>query len=98
MGSFRIVAALFLFAFVAAVHAQGNYPTKPIRMIVPFPPGGGTDILSRLVASKLTERAGWSIVVDNRPGAGGNIGLDSAAKAAPDGYTIVMGQTSNLAI
>jgi tripartite-type tricarboxylate transporter receptor subunit TctC len=67
-------------------------------MIVPFPPGGGTDILSRLVASKLTESVGWQIVVDNRGGAGGNIGLDAAAKAAPDGYTMVMGQTSNLTI
>jgi tripartite-type tricarboxylate transporter receptor subunit TctC len=67
-------------------------------MIVPFPPGGGTDILSRLVANKLTESVGWQIVVDNRGGAGGNIGLDAAAKAAPDGYTMVMGQTSNLTI
>ena len=78
--------------------AQGTYPTKPIRMIVPFPPGGGTDILSRLVANKLTESVGWQIVVDNRGGAGGNIGLDAAAKAAPDGSTMVMGQTSNLTI
>jgi tripartite-type tricarboxylate transporter receptor subunit TctC len=78
--------------------AQNNYPTKPIRMIVPFPPGGGTDILSRLVANKLSETLGWQIVVDNRGGAGGNIGLDAGAKAAPDGYTMVMGQTSNLTI
>jgi len=78
--------------------AQANYPTKPIRLIVPFPPGGGTDILSRLVANRLTETLGWQIVVDNRGGAGGNIGLQGAAQAAPDGYTMVMGQTSNLAI
>ena len=78
--------------------AQANYPTKPIRLIVPFPPGGGTDILSRLVANRLTETLGWQIVVDNRGGAGGNIGLQAAAQAAPDGYTMVMGQTSNLAI
>ena len=92
-------AALFAAcAFGAQVNAQGTYPTKPIRMIVPFPPGGGTDILSRLVANKLTESVGWQIVVDNRGGAGGNIGLDAAAKAAPDGYTMVMGQTSNLTI
>jgi tripartite-type tricarboxylate transporter receptor subunit TctC len=82
----------------ASAIAQGNYPTKPIRMIVPFPPGGGTDILSRFVVNKLMEATGWQIVVDNRPGAGGNIGLDAAAKAAPDGYTMVMGQTSNLTI
>ena len=78
--------------------AQSNYPNRPIRLIVPFPPGGGTDILSRLVANKLTERAGWQVVVDNRSGAGGNIGLDAAAKANPDGYTMVTGQTSNLTI
>jgi tripartite-type tricarboxylate transporter receptor subunit TctC len=93
------VAAALLAAIPAgAAHAQSAYPTKPIRFIVPFPPGGGTDILSRLVANKLTETLGWQIVIDNRGGAGGNIGLDAAAKAAPDGYTMVMGQTSNLAI
>ncbi|HZN25756.1 MAG TPA: tripartite tricarboxylate transporter substrate binding protein [Burkholderiales bacterium] len=81
-----------------AVSAQTPYPSRPIRFIVPFPPGGGTDILSRLVAVKLTERAGWQVVVDNRSGAAGSIGLDAAAKATPDGYTMVMGQTSNLTI
>ena len=80
------------------VSAQTPYPSRPIRFIVPFPPGGGTDILSRLVANKLTERAGWQVVVDNRSGAAGSIGLDAAAKATPDGYTMVMGQTSNLTI
>lgn len=93
-----VVAALLACGLAAPVLAQGNYPTRPIRLIVPFPPGGGTDILSRLVAIKLTERLGWQIVVDNRGGAGGNIGLDAAAKANPDGYTMVMGQTSNLTI
>lgn len=93
-------AALIAVTCIAcsSADAQGTYPTKPIRMIVPFPPGGGTDILSRFVANKLSESAGWQIVVDNRPGAGGNIGLDAAAKAVPDGYTMVMGQTSNLTI
>ncbi|MDB5863298.1 MAG: hypothetical protein JWO70_1104 [Betaproteobacteria bacterium] len=93
-----MAAALASVALADAASAQGVYPAKPIRMIVPFPPGGGTDILSRLVANKLTESVGWQIVVDNRGGAGGNIGLDAAAKAAPDGYTMVMGQTSNLTI
>ncbi|MDB5925216.1 MAG: hypothetical protein JWN13_4152 [Betaproteobacteria bacterium] len=91
-------AVLATLGLADAASAQGAYPAKPIRMIVPFPPGGGTDILSRLVAIKLTESVGWQIVVDNRGGAGGNIGLDAAAKAAPDGYTMVMGQTSNLTI
>ena len=92
------LAACLTFAALGGVFAQSNYPTKPIRLIVPFPPGGGTDILARLIGNKLTETAGWQIVVDNRGGAGGNIGLQAAAQAAPDGYTMVMGQTSNLAI
>lgn len=95
----EIAAALAIgLAATTSAGAQGTYPTKPIRFIVPFPPGGGTDILSRLVANKLTETAGWQIVVDNRGGAGGAIGLLAAAQASPDGYTIVMGQTSNLAV
>ena len=87
-----------MLAAVGFTHAQPNYPTKPIRFIVPFPPGGGTDILARLVGNKLTETVGWQIVVDNRGGAGGTVGLLAAAQATPDGYTMVMGQTSNLAI
>jgi len=78
--------------------AQAPYPAKPIRLIVPFPPGGGTDLLARTVAQKLSDTLKWTVIIDNRPGAGGNIGVDAAAKAAPDGYTLVMGQTSNLAV
>jgi tripartite-type tricarboxylate transporter receptor subunit TctC len=78
-------------------HAE-SYPEKPIRFIVPSPPGGGTDTLSRLVAGKLNAMLQWQLVIDNRPGAGGNLGLDAAAKAAADGYTIVMGEPSNLVI
>ncbi|MFD2753878.1 Bug family tripartite tricarboxylate transporter substrate binding protein [Comamonas terrae] len=78
--------------------AQADYPSKPIRLIVPFPPGGGTDMIARAVAQKMAEQNKWNVVVDNRPGAGGNLGVDAVAKAAPDGYTLVMGQTSNLAI
>jgi tripartite-type tricarboxylate transporter receptor subunit TctC len=91
------LAALALAATAAAAVAQ-DYPTKPIKLIVPFPPGGGTDIMSRVVAQKLGDMNKWTVVVDNRPGAGGNIGVEAAARSAPDGYTIVMGQTSNLAI
>lgn len=91
------------FALGTTAHAQAPapaaaYPAKPIRLIVPFPPGGGTDMIARTVAQKLTDQNRWTIVVDNRPGAGGNLGVDAAAKAAPDGYTLVVGQTSNLAI
>ncbi|MFC5521377.1 tripartite tricarboxylate transporter substrate binding protein [Polaromonas jejuensis] len=78
--------------------AQAAFPSKPIRLIVPFPPGGGTDMIARTVAQKLTDQHKWNVIVDNRPGAGGNLGVDAAAKSAPDGYTLVMGQTSNLAI
>ena len=84
----------------AAAHAQtaDDFPRRPIKMVVPFPPGGGTDMFGRVVADKLTQEFGWNIIVENRPGAGGNIGVDAAAKSAPDGYTLVLGQTSNLAI
>jgi tripartite-type tricarboxylate transporter receptor subunit TctC len=78
--------------------ASDAYPAKPIRLIVPFPPGGGTDAIARDVANELTTTLKWNFVVENRPGSGGNIGVDAAAKSTPDGYTIVLGQTSNLAI
>jgi len=78
--------------------AQSGYPDKPIRLIVPFPPGGGTDVVSRIVGDKLSSTLGWKVVVENKAGAGGTVGLDAAAKSKPDGYTIVMGQTSNLSI
>ncbi len=78
--------------------AQSGYPDKPVRLIVPFPPGGGTDVVSRIVGDKLSSTLGWKVVVENKAGAGGTVGLDAAAKSKPDGYTIVMGQTSNLSI
>ena len=93
----RIFAAALLAACATVASAQ-DYPTKPIKLIVPFPPAGGTDILARVVAQKLSDADKWTVVIDNRPGAGGNIGVDAAAKSPPDGYTLVMGQTSNLAI
>lgn len=84
-------------AQTAASAPAGAYPSKPVRLIVPFPPGGGTDILSRLMATKLTEQAKWTVVADNKAGAGGTIGITEAVKAAPTGYDLVMGQKDNLA-
>ncbi|OWT72757.1 MULTISPECIES: tripartite tricarboxylate transporter substrate binding protein [unclassified Achromobacter] len=77
---------------------SADWPKSPIKLVVPFPPGGGTDTVSRLVAEKLTVLDKWQVIVDNRPGAAGNIGLDQVSKARPDGYTLAMAQTSNMAI
>jgi len=90
-----LIAAVALFA--GAAHAQ-DYPTRPVRMIVPFPAAGATDILARVVSQKLSENLKQQVVVDNRSGAGGTIGSRIAADAQPDGYTILMGTTSTHAI
>lgn len=74
------------------------YPTKAIRVVVPFLPGGGTDIIARETTQRVAAATGWTFVIDNKPGAGGNLGVDAAAKSPADGYTLVLGQTSNLAI
>ncbi|HXF80955.1 MAG TPA: tripartite tricarboxylate transporter substrate binding protein [Usitatibacter sp.] len=78
--------------------ADDAYPAKPIRLVVPFPPAGGTDVLSRGMAQAMGADTKWTIVIENKPGAGGNIGLDAVAHAPADGYTIGMGQTANLAV
>ena len=98
MNRFVRFTALLTIAAYATIASAQSYPDRPIRLLVPSPPGGGTDGISRLVASAVGEAEGWTIVVDNRAGAGGNIGMDAAAKSAPDGYTIVMGESANLAI
>lgn len=85
----KLLIAAGLLCVAAGANAQ-NYPTKPVRIIVPFSPGGATDIVARIVAQKLTEIWDQTIVVDNRAGAGGNIGGELAAKATPDGYTLFM--------
>jgi tripartite-type tricarboxylate transporter receptor subunit TctC len=94
-----VLAALFA-SLVAplAVQAQGDYPAMPIRMVVPFPPGGGTDNVARLITERVQAGTHWNFVIDNRAGAGGNIGLDTVAKSKGDGYTLGLGQTANLAI
>ncbi|MEN9538033.1 MAG: hypothetical protein RLZZ126_268 [Pseudomonadota bacterium] len=94
----RFIALAGLFMLTAAQAVAQAFPAKPIRVVVPFPPGGGTDIIAREVMQKLNATLGWSIVIDNKPGTGGNLGVDAAAKAPPDGYTLALGQTSNLAI
>ena len=91
-----------LLALAAATLSTGAlaqaWPSKPIRVIVPFPPGGGTDLIARAVTQKVAVATNWTFVVENKPGAGGNLGVDATAKSPADGYTLVMGQTSNLAI
>jgi tripartite-type tricarboxylate transporter receptor subunit TctC len=95
-----IAAAAFASAAFGTAHAatQDNYPNKPVRLVVPFTPGGSTDILARLVARQITDSFGQQCIIDNRPGAGGTIGMEIAARAAPDGYTLVMGHIGTLAV
>jgi tripartite-type tricarboxylate transporter receptor subunit TctC len=91
-----ILAAILVCA--AAVHAQDRFPEKPVRFIVPFPPGGGTDALARILAAKLGEQWGQQVIVDNRAGAQGNIGTAAGAKAPADGYTITFAHQGALVI
>ena len=94
-------AALFLaFAGAPATASaqQGAYPAKPVKLVIPYPPGGGTDITGRAMAQKLSEFLGQSVVIENKPGATGMIGAASVAKSAPDGYTVLFGAASEMAI
>ena len=93
-----IASAVFAGTLAMQANSQDRYPSKPIRLVVPFPAGGSTDIIGRLVAQKLSERLGQQVVVDNRGGAGGTIGTDNAAKSPADGYTLLLSTTSTLAV
>ena len=94
----RVALGLMLAGtFTGSALAQA-WPAKPIKLVVPFPAGGGTDIIGRELGQKLAANTGWTVIIDNKPGSGGNLGVDAAAKAPADGYTLVLGQTSNLAI
>lgn len=96
----EFVASAGALAALAPFHAsaQDAWPARPVKMIVPFPPGGATDVMGRTAAKGLSERLGQAFVVENRAGAGGNVGTDAIAKASPDGYTIGVGPISSLAI
>ncbi|MGE5792789.1 MAG: Bug family tripartite tricarboxylate transporter substrate binding protein, partial [Bacteroidota bacterium] len=90
----RLVQAVAVIVCSAACAGSGlaqTYPAKPVRMIVPFPPGGAADIIGRVLSQKLSEQLGQQVIVDNRAGASGNIGAEAAAKATGDGYTILLG-------
>ena len=95
--------AVFGFAIASTAHAQSGesireYPSRPLRMIIPFAPGGASDFIGRILQPKLSEVLGQQVVVDNRPGASGNIGVQVAADAAPDGYTFLLGNVSSMGI
>src|SRR3990170_1470317 len=86
---FAVLAAAA--AFAASAHAQTTiaWPTKPVRWVVPYAPGGAVDVVSRIIAPKLTERIGQTVIVENRPGAASNIGAEMVARAVPDGHTVL---------
>jgi tripartite-type tricarboxylate transporter receptor subunit TctC len=92
------LAVLAACGLVAASAFAQSYPNKPVRMIVGFPPGGGTDVVARVIGAKLSEWWGQAVAVENRPGATGTIGADAVAKSAPDGYTLIMGHVNSHAI
>jgi tripartite-type tricarboxylate transporter receptor subunit TctC len=96
MAAYRWLAGACL--ALAALSAAAQYPARPIRFIVPFPPGGGVDIVARALGEKLAPRLGQPVVIDNKPGANATVGTDFVAKAAPDGYTITLGSLSPLVI
>src|SRR5262249_6787642 len=93
-----LLASLYFFALLPSQAAAQGFPSKPVRLIVPFPAGGGSDVVGRIVALKLSDVLGQQVVVDNRPGAGGSIGTEAAVRSTPDGYTMVLASTSEIAV
>src|SRR5882672_9144886 len=93
----KLLSAILSAALASSVWAQ-TYPTKPVRMVVPFAPGGGVDVTARILAQRLTERVGQSFIVENRTGASGIIGTEFVAKSAPDGYTLLVGSQTTQAV
>ena len=89
--------AIAFFMYAGSAFAQA-YPSKPVRLVLPYPPGGGTDVIARPLAQKLSESLGQQVIVDNRGGAGGNIGMEFVAKAPPDGYTLLFALTAQYAV
>jgi len=93
-----LLSSLLLVVAAASALAQGNYPDRPVRIIVPFPAGGPADALARIVGERLAQSLGKPFVIENKAGAGGNIGMEQGARAAPDGYTLTLAPVGNLTV
>lgn len=98
MNIMKKIAVVVGIAACAVTATAQTYPDKPIKMVVPFPAGGGTDNVTRMISNAVNVKYGWTIVVENKPGAGGNLALETVAKSKPDGYTLVMAQTDNVVL
>ncbi|NYT25066.1 tripartite tricarboxylate transporter substrate binding protein [Alcaligenaceae bacterium] len=98
MKNLKWVAAMLMTCCAVAAAQAASYPERAVRLIVPFPPAGAPDALARMLSAFVEEKHGWGLVVENKPGAGGNLALDQAARSRPDGYTLVMGQTDNVVL